>query len=113
MNSDIAVYIMLIIGTMIGAFGGYFFKKCTNGDNGIKGIILSPFLYLGGFLYLVSAILNIIVLRYLPYSVTLPLTSITYIWSMIISYLFLKEKITKIKISGIIFILIGAIFISL
>lgn len=111
--NNIGIYVMLIIGTMVGAFGGYFFKKCTGNDQGIKGIILSPFLYLGGFLYLISAILNIIVLRYLPYSVTLPLTSITYIWSMIISYLFLKEKITKIKISGIIFILIGAIFLGI
>ena len=103
------VYLMLIVGTILGAFGGFFFKKCTNAGT-IKGIIFSPFLYLGGMLYLVSAILNIIVLRYLPYSVTLP---ITYIWSMIISYLFLKEKITKTKFVAIVFILGGAVFLGL
>ena len=106
------VYLMLIVGTILGAFGGFFFKKCTNAGI-IKGIIFSPFLYLGGMLYLVSAILNIIVLRYLPYSVTLPLTSITYIWSMIISYLFLKEKITKTKLVAIVFILGGAVCLGL
>ena len=106
------VYLMLIVGPILGAFGGFFFKKCT-GAGTIKGIIFSPFLYLGGMLYLVSAILNIVVLRYLPYSVTLPLTSITYIWSMIISYLFLKEKITKAKLIGIVFILGGAVFLGL
>ena len=106
------VYLMLIVGTILGAFGGFFFKKCTNAGT-IKVIIFSPFLYLGGMLYLVSAILNIIVLRYLPYSVTLPLTSITYIWSMIISYLFLKEKITKTKLVAIVFILGGAVFLGL
>ena len=48
------VYLMLIVGTILGAFGGFFFKKCTNAGT-IKGIIFSPFLYLGGMLYLVSA----------------------------------------------------------
>ena len=58
-------------------------------------------------------VLNIIVLKYLPYSVVLPLTAITYIWSLVIAYCFLKEKITKVKIYGIICIMIGAIFISI
>lgn len=58
---------MLIVATILGAFGGFFFKKCTSVAT-IKDIIFSS------FLYLVSAVLNIIVLRYLPYSVTLPLT---------------------------------------
>lgn len=61
------VYLMLIVATILGAFGGFFFKKCTSVAT-IKDIIFSS------FLYLVSAVLNIIVLRYLPYSVTLPLT---------------------------------------
>ncbi|MFR2167688.1 MAG: hypothetical protein ACLS5W_07540 [Coprococcus sp.] len=46
-------------------------------------------------MYLVSALLNIYVLRYLDYSVVLPLTSVTYIWTMVISYFILKEKISK------------------
>lgn len=106
------IYLLLIIGTILGAFGGFFFKKCTQ-NFGVKEIILNPFLYLGGVVYLVSAVLNIIVLRYLPYSVVLPLTSLTYIWSLIISYLLLKEKITKAKMYGIIFILIGAVLLGI
>ena len=92
--------------------GGFFFKKCTSSGD-IKGIIFSPFLYLGGATYLVSAILNIIVLRYLPYSIVLPLTSLTYIWSLILSYLLLNEKITKVKIIGIILILLGAVVLGI
>lgn len=53
-----------------------------------------------GFLYLGATIINIIVLRYLDYSVALPLTSLTYIWIMILSYLILREKITVKKIVG-------------
>lgn len=110
--SNIIIYLMLLIGTLLGSVGGFYLKKST-AKEGITGIILSPFLYLGGFSYLISAILNIIILKYLPYSVVLPLTSITYIWSLIIAYYFLKEKITKVKIYGIICIIIGSIFISI
>ena len=110
--NNIIIYLLLLIGTLLGAFGGFYLKKST-GKEGISGIILSPFLYIGGFSYLISAVLNIIVLKYLPYSVVLPLTSITYIWSLVIAYYFLKEKITKVKIYGIVFIIIGAIFISI
>ena len=110
--NNIVIYLMLLVGTLFGAFGGFYLKKST-AKEGVIGIVLSPFLYIGGFSYLISAILNIIVLKYLPYSVVLPLTSITYIWSIVIAHYFLNEKITKIKIYGIIFIIIGAIFISI
>lgn len=43
----------------------------------------------------------------------LPLTSITYIWTLVISYKFLKEKITFKKIIGIILIIVGAIIIAI
>ncbi|MEI3328235.1 MAG: EamA family transporter [Coprococcus sp.] len=68
---------------------------------------------MGGGLYLISALLNIFVLRYLDYSVVLPLTSITYVWTMIISYLILKESITKRKIAGVALILVGAVLVSI
>lgn len=43
----------------------------------------------------------------------LPLTSLTYMWTMFLSYLILDEKITKRKIAGVILILIGAVFVSI
>lgn len=66
-----------------------------------------------GFLYLASALLNIYVLRYLDYSVVLPLTSFTYIWTMVFSYFILKEKITGKKIIGVALILAGAAAVSM
>lgn len=47
-----------------------------------------------GFLYFVSATLNIWILQYFEYSVVLPLTSLICVWTMILSYIILKEKIT-------------------
>lgn len=60
-----------------------------------------------------GALLNIYVLKFLPYTVVLPMTSLTYIWTMIISFYLLKEKITFKKILGVTLILIGAFLISI
>jgi drug/metabolite transporter (DMT)-like permease len=96
--------------TFIGAIASYFLKKASSG-NDVKRIYKNKYVYFGGLLYLISAILNIFLLRLKPYSVILPLTSITYIWTMLISYLFLNEKITAKKICGVILIMVGAILI--
>lgn len=105
-------YIVLIIMTLIGSFASYFFKKASGTSNFIM-MLRNINLYLGGFLYLFSAILNIYVLRYLDYSVVLPLTSITYIWTMFLSYKLLNEKISKNKLIGVFMIFTGAILISI
>jgi len=104
-------YILLIIMTLLGAIGSFFLKKSTN-TKGFKNIILNLNFYIGGFLYFASAILNIYILRYLDYSVVLPLTSITYIWTMFLSKLFLNERITTRKTIGLSLIIIGAFFIA-
>lgn len=106
-----SIFLLIIIMTVFGSFGGYFFKKSTS-EGSIYSIIKSKFLYLGGMLYVASAILNIIVLKFLPLSVVLPMTAITYIWSMIISRIALNEKITKFKLIGMASIIIGTIFIA-
>lgn len=53
------------------------------------------------------------VLKYLPYSIVLPLTAMTYIWTMIIAKVAFLEKITCNKITGTILIIIGSVLIAL
>lgn len=113
MNKIIFIYILLIIMTVLGAFGGFFFKKSTENIKNIKNIIFCKELYIGGILYFISAFLNIYILKYLPYIIVLPMTGITYVWTLLISYRFLKEKITRNKKIGILLIILGASIISL
>lgn len=110
---NLALYVLLIIMTLIGAVAGYFFKKATDEVAGLGNILLRPWLYIGAVLYFGAAILNIYILQELPYSKVLPLTSITYIWTLVISYFFLNETITKLKICGVFSIIIGTFFIAL
>ena len=105
-------YIVLLIMTMFGSVASLFLKKAS-GSNGLINMLKNINLYIGGFLYVSSAVLNIWLLKILDYSVILPLTSLTYIWTMILSYFILKEKITVKKIVGVCLILIGAIMISI
>lgn len=107
-----AYFAVLIVMTILGAVASLYLKKASGTENMIQ-MLKNVHLYIGGFLYLSSALLNIWILKYLEYSVVLPLTSFTYIWTMLLSYFILKEKITKKKIAGVIFIVIGAIFVSI
>lgn len=105
-------YLLILCMTLMGAVASVFFKKASGSESFAK-MLLNINLYVGGFIYVVAAVLNIIVLRSMEYSKVMPLTSITYIWTMVISYILLKEKVTKEKIVGVICIVAGAILISI
>lgn len=106
------LYTALLFMTVMGSIASLFLKKASGGD-GILSLLKNVNLYIGILLYVGSAVLNIILLRYLDYSVVLPLTSLTYIWTIVISSLVLKEKITIPKIGGAILIVTGAILVSI
>lgn len=108
----IKYYIILIIMTVIGSFASLFLKKAS-GNLSIRSVLKNKNIYIGGLLYLLSAILNIYILKYLAYSIVLPLTSITYVWTLLISKKMLNESITYKKVLGITFIIFGAIVIVL
>lgn len=104
-------FALLIAMTLLGSIASLFLKRAS-GAGGIIKLLKNVNLYLGGLLYLIAAVINIYVLRFLEYSIVLPLTSITYIWTMILSYIILKEHISKKKIVGVFLIIIGAICVS-
>ena len=95
----------------MGAVASLFLKRASGFKN-IKQLVSDVNFYLGGGFYFICAVLNIYVLRYLDYSTVLPLTSLTYIWTAVLSYFILKEKIGPRKIIGVAGILIGAFLIA-
>ena len=52
------IYICLILMTFMGSIASLFLKRAS-GSDGIKSMLLNPNLYIGGMLYLLSAVLNI------------------------------------------------------
>ncbi|TYR80240.1 EamA family transporter [Priestia megaterium] len=103
---------MLLIMTLLGSIGAVFFKRISSylHDKKIKLAILC--LLAGGAFYGTSALLNVYVLTLLPYSIVFPLTSITYIWTLLFGYFLLKEKVTAKQVIGCILIIAGCFFIA-
>jgi len=104
--------ILIISFTLLGAFGAFFLKKATMKAASISNLIFEPNLYIGGILYFIAALLNIYALTILPYTIVLPLTSITYIWTLVISYMLLNENVNRYKIIGVTLIIGGSVFLG-
>ena len=102
---------ILIVMGFLAAIASYYLKKSTV-SNELKDLLFCKYLYIGGFLYVLAALLNVYLLQVMPYSVVGPLCSVTYIWTMVISYKLLGENLSQKKIIGVAFILIGAVCVA-
>lgn len=113
--SLLILILLIFIMTISGTFGALFFKQAMAKieGRGILRLIREPRLYLGGMCYLLGALLNIILLRHMPYSILYPMTSLTYIWTMVVSYFVLGEKINRNKIIAVALIVTGVIMLNL
>lgn len=109
----ISAYVLLILFTLFGAAGSFYFKKASLNCQNIRDTLKNRNLYMGVGFYFISAVLNIIVLQRLPYTIVLPCSAITYIWSLFLSYAYLGEKVGFIKIAGVSCIIIGTLIIPL
>jgi drug/metabolite transporter (DMT)-like permease len=106
------IYLFLVVMTMIGSVAALFLKRAS-GFTSVFNLAQDKNLYIGAALYIVSAILNIYILRFLDYGRVLPLTSVTYIWTLLLSRFILKEKLTARKIICIGGIVLGSCLVSL
>ena len=105
--SKALLVVLVLLMTLLGALGSLGLKKGAAARRGIFGLAVSPWFLGGGCLYFVSALLDIWLLKYLPYVVVLPLSSLTYAWSMMLARIVLKERVTMLKTAGVILIIGG------
>lgn len=106
------IYTAVLAMTLMGALGAFFLKTGMDRSHGLASLLRNPRLCLGGCFYLAGAILNILLLRRLEYSVLYPMTAITYVWSMLLSAGFLKERLTGRKLIGVAAVLGGVFLLS-
>jgi len=118
MLKSLLPYVLLLIMTVMGSIASLFLKKAADsmkGDTLVKSILSLlkiPAIYIGGMMYVTAAIINIIVLRFLDYSIVLPLTAFTYVWTIVLARVRLKESISIFKIIGILLIIAGAVLVA-
>ncbi len=114
MSNIVMIVVILLVTTISGSLGALGLKQGMNEvtDLTVANAIKNKWLLLGSFLYIVSAVTNIALFKYLDYSIAFPMTSLTYVWTVFISYFTFKEKITPLKLVSIGLIIIGVIIIS-
>ncbi len=112
MNSFVIVTAFVVM-AFVSSFASYFLKMSSSGKHSGKlGMLLSPFFYLGGVLYVIAAGINIFLLQYLPMAIVMPLGATTYIVTMFLSVKLLNEKITGRKILGMFIIILGVAMVA-
>ncbi len=106
--------VLALIGmSVLASFGSFFLKRASAGGLSVQRLLSAPDLYIGGILYVASSVLNIYLLKVLPYSIVLPLGSMTYVWTLLISKYLLRENVNRYQVLGVTVILCGIVMVAL
>ena len=104
---------LVVLATLVGAFGPILLKKASAGRlSNIKSLLTNYNLFIGILLYGLSTILFIPALKGGDLSVLYPFVALVYIWVSLLSVKFLGEKMNKYKWIGIALIIVGVSFIG-
>jgi len=105
---------LVILATLIGAFGPILLKKASAKKLfKISSLIKNYHLFGGVALYAIGTILFIPALKGGDLSVLYPFVALSYIWVSLLSVKFLGEKMNKFKWLGIGLIMIGVTLIGI
>ena len=105
---------LVILATIVGAFGPILLKKSSSKSlSKISSLIKNYELFGGIALYAAGTLLFVPALKGGDLSVLYPFVALTYIWVSPLSVKFLQEKMNKFKWLGIMLIIIGVSFIGI
>jgi len=119
------VVLFIVFTDILETFVQFCFKKSTLTQSGfdvrafsdifsfLGGVMSSWFLWGAFLLVLLEFIIWATLLSKIDLSVAVPAASLSYVFVPIVSIIFLHEKITLLRWSGIFFILMGVIFVSM
>jgi len=119
------VILFLVFSDILETFTQFCFKKGALTQSGLDikifsdvlnffgGVFSSWFLWLGLLSVVLAFVIWSTILSKVDLSVAVPAASFSYILIPIVSIIFLHEKVSALRWSGILFILIGVIFVSL
>jgi drug/metabolite transporter (DMT)-like permease len=97
----------------LSAVAALFLKKASDAKlKLINFLFFNLHFYIGLGLYFFASLGSIIALKYLPYGIVYALSSTTYVWTLVLSRIFLSEKITRNKVFSVMLILSG-IFLTI
>lgn len=83
--------------------------------SGLKAMVnmaLSPWIVIGGILYVIATVIWIYLLSKLPLSLLYPLQSVAYILGLLVAYFLFKEIIPITRWIGVLVILLGVYLVT-
>ena len=113
-------YFVLLISTMVAALAQFLFKLgVSNIDTAGKNVVqivkagITNIYVWGGVLgYAANLSLWLYVLAHLELSKAYPMTSLAYIFTLLLGFFFFHEQITPVKLAGILFVIVGVILLT-
>ena len=107
MNSGVIIY---LITPLLSAVSQLILKKAADDPKltGIRAYLNVPVILAYG-LFFGCMLLNVVALRTLDLTVASVLEASSYIYVMVLSWLFLKEKITRRRLLGNLIIIVGIV----
>jgi len=106
------IYLLFIPQTLCGAIGAYFLKRGSEKSTGLLSWFTIPDFYIGGVCYVLGFSLNILLLRYIDYTIVYPMNALTYVWSQLVAFRFMGEPITNTKVIGVIMLIAGMVLLT-
>ncbi len=104
---------LVILATLIGAFGPILLKKASAKKLSKLSYLATNYPLFGGVaLYAIGTVLFIPALKGGDLSVLYPFVALAYIWVSLLSVKFLGEKMNRLKWFGILLIIVGVTFIG-
>lgn len=104
MEKNSLAYVLVVVMTLCGSLGSVLFKKYSFDK---KWLVL----LLGLSFYGTGSLINIYLLGILPYSTVVISNGLTFIWTILLSYVFFKENMNSVNIGGAVFISLGLFLI--
>lgn len=75
-------------------------------------VLTSPWIISGLMIYVVSMVVWLMVLSRAEVSLVYPLTSLGYVFTVLVAYLFLGEHVSIIRIFGVVIIILGVFVLA-
>lgn len=114
MDTELWAIGAVILCTIIGSFGALLLKIGANKVSLNLRRLIKNYALIGGLLlYGFSTIIFIIALKHGELSVLYPFVAMVYVWIIILSKVFLKERLNLAKIVGIVLIIAGVSLIGI
>ncbi len=106
MTNWIFIPYMLVM-TLMGAVGGFCLKRAADVSDSLVHFVFNRWIWAGGFAYLACVAMNVYVLQVRDYTIVLPMTALTYGWTLCLAKWWLKERIRPLKWLGVGLICLG------